>query len=50
LRAGSRDSLLVASGVGTAVATAGGAYRAPLLPPFWRAISCSGTEAIRRIV
>jgi hypothetical protein len=35
--------------------SAGGAYQAPLLPPFWRAISSylpngAGTEAIRRIV
>jgi hypothetical protein len=35
--------------------SAGGAYQAPLLPPFWRAISSSlpngaGTEAVRRIV
>jgi hypothetical protein len=35
--------------------SAGGAYQAPLLPPFWRAISSylpngAGTEAIRKIV
>jgi len=35
--------------------SAGGAYQAPLLPPFWRAISGylpngAGTEAVRRIV
>jgi hypothetical protein len=35
--------------------SAGGAYQAPLLPPFWRTISSylpngAGTEAIRRIV
>jgi hypothetical protein len=35
--------------------SAGGAYQAPLLPPFWRAISSylpngAGTEAIRRVV
>jgi hypothetical protein len=35
--------------------SAGGAYQAPLLPPFWRAISSylpngAGTEAVRRIV
>jgi uncharacterized phage infection (PIP) family protein YhgE len=35
--------------------SAGGAYQAPLLPPFWRAISDylpngAGTDAIRRIV
>jgi hypothetical protein len=35
--------------------SAGGAYQAPLLPPFWRAISSylpngAGTEAIRRTV
>lgn len=35
--------------------SAGGAYQAPLLPPFWRAIGSylpngAGTEAIRRIV
>jgi hypothetical protein len=35
--------------------SAGGAYQAPLLPPFWRAISSylpngAGTEALRRIV
>lgn len=35
--------------------SAGGAYQAPLLPPFWRAISSAlpngaGTDAVRRIV